>query len=547
MMVLTVIALLLVTPSVAAEESPMEFAGGDGSENNPYLLSTTAHLDNARKYPDACFRMISDIAFAEEDFAPGGAFYNEGIGWEPIGGYRGIFPDNPFTGVFDGGGYTITGLRITYDVYPNDENYFLGLIGYASGATIKNLHMAESSITLAPNSPTINSTRVHRIGSIVGGADSDTVITNCSNAGTVSSPGNSASYTGGVAGEAKSIYDCWNTGTITGCYAGGVVGAVPSYGEITNCWNAGTVTGKDHAGGIAGEGLVGTAVMDCYNIGSVVSEGKAGGIIGWFPGNSDTSLSCCYNTGSISGTKLAGGIVGEFTYGYYRDSECSITDCFNTGRVTSSSYAGGIAGTMGKSLWHTWNNLKYFTIENSYNIGDVIGGMSGGIVGRLSEGNMIGCYYNNTEITGVGDYSAFGPMCEDTAIRCTNEELCTESTFEDFDFEYIWTYDQLSGYPYPMLQSVEMRPYSVSVEKTTEGVQIRLLLAEQSALQDIVLILGQFDKQGKMTGVILFDDEQLQLMLTDAGASVSIDDYSYCKLILLNKSYIPLLSVTKIT
>jgi len=548
LLVLTVAALLLSVPSVAAEGTVSEFAGGDGSESNPYLLSTTAHLDNARKYPDAHFRMISDIAFAEEDFAPGGAFYNEGIGWEPIGGYRGTIPDDPFTGVFDGDGHTITGLRISYDIYPNDQVLYIGLIGYASGATIQNLHMAESSITLAPNSPTINSTTCHRIGSIVGAAKDDSVVTNCRNSGTVSSPGKSASYTGGVAGAAEYISKCWNTGAIDGGYAGGVVGAV-SYGEIANCWNTGAVTGISYAGGITGEAGSST-VTDCYNTGPVTGTERVGGITGWLfdSGRSDASVLRCYNTGNVTGTEFAGGIVGEFACSpnpYYWDVVThTITDCFNTANVTSTSLAGGIAASMGVT---TYASSSRSSIKNSYNIGDIAGTTAGAVVGKLIAGSMVGCYYSDTENAGVGCFPDFGFIGNDTAIRCTDAELKTQSTFEEFDFEDIWTHNQLGEYPYPILRGMEMTLYSVSAKKTDKGVQIWLTLAEKAAAQDITLILGEFNEQGKMTDVTLFDDAQLELMLADTGASVSLDDYSYCKLILLNKAYIPLLSETSIT
>ena len=90
----------------ALTENTSEFLGGNGTEENPYLISTKVHLNNVRKYLDAHFKMVADIEFTEDDFAEGGDFYNEGQGWEPIG----TDESSAFTGVFDGDGHTIAWL-----------------------------------------------------------------------------------------------------------------------------------------------------------------------------------------------------------------------------------------------------------------------------------------------------------------------------------------------------------------------------------------------------------------------------------------------------
>ena len=58
-----------------------DFAGGDGSRENPYLISTKYHLDNVRNYPDLYFKLTNDIEFLDEDYAPDGDFYNDGKGF----------------------------------------------------------------------------------------------------------------------------------------------------------------------------------------------------------------------------------------------------------------------------------------------------------------------------------------------------------------------------------------------------------------------------------------------------------------------------------
>lgn len=64
------------------ESSENEFAGGDGTEDNPYLISTMEHLDNVRKYPSANFKLLKDISIISIS------------NWEPINLYSGNFDGN---------------------------------------------------------------------------------------------------------------------------------------------------------------------------------------------------------------------------------------------------------------------------------------------------------------------------------------------------------------------------------------------------------------------------------------------------------------------
>lgn len=62
-------------------------------------ISTKEDLDNIRNDLDADYYLTNDIVFTEEDFEEGGAFYNDGQGWVPIGGQSWV--DN-FSGSIDG-------------------------------------------------------------------------------------------------------------------------------------------------------------------------------------------------------------------------------------------------------------------------------------------------------------------------------------------------------------------------------------------------------------------------------------------------------------
>ena len=95
------------------------------SDSSPHLISTPADLDRIRTHTHQAedgtvtitgyFQLANDIVFAEEDFAPGGAFYNDGQTWIPIG-HQNLSGDDGigqiFCGHFDGDGHSIKNLKM---------------------------------------------------------------------------------------------------------------------------------------------------------------------------------------------------------------------------------------------------------------------------------------------------------------------------------------------------------------------------------------------------------------------------------------------------
>ena len=279
---LTVCAEGIDTVVTALTENTTEFLGGDGTEENPYLISNKTHLNNVRNYLDAHFKMVANIEFTEVDFAENGQFYNDGQGWEPIG----MNSERPFFGSLDGDGHTITGLVCHRS---GADEVCAGLFGYNQGH-IQNLGMVEGDVSATS---TANSSYARASAGGIAG----------SNVGTIS--------------------DCYNTGSVSaaaivsyaGASAGGIVGSNYNRGTISNCYNTGsasvTATANSsyaYVGGIAGSN-VGT-ISDCYNTGSVsaaatasYADASAGGIAG--SNYNRGTISNCYNTGSVSATSTA--------------------------------------------------------------------------------------------------------------------------------------------------------------------------------------------------------------------------------------------------
>lgn len=221
--------------------------------------------------------------------------------WTPIG-----TDTDPFTGTFDGGGYTIRGLYI--DGNTNNVGLF-GCIGKNSLATgtVKNVTLADSYVSGA-----------FEVGGICGYNDGG-ILQNCHNAGRVSGTGD---YTGGVCGENHSgtLENSYNTGKVsgTGDLVGGVCGL--NHGILENSYNTGEVSGtRDAVGGVCG-----------------INQG---------------TLENSYNTGDVSGSSNVGGVCGE------NYLNCPVKVCYNTGKVTGTgNYVGGVCG---KNLGRTVGKCYY--------------------------------------------------------------------------------------------------------------------------------------------------------------------------------------------
>ena len=230
-----------------------------------------------------------------------------GKDWTPIGtGTR-----NLYSGTFDGGGHTITGLTFT----TNDE--YVGLFGCLDRTgTVKNVVMEGVQIT--------NDNESSDVGGVVG--FSLGTIENCSVSGSVSG----TVYVGGVVGAQidGSITGCSSSATVKGTTdVGGVAGQTNSSATLTACYATGNVIIEmDPKKNIAGGSLVGmnagSSLLACYATGNVTSTGSSTGYmhIGGFLGNNYTTVTACYwknnheqgigyNRESTKATKVDGSVV----------------------------------------------------------------------------------------------------------------------------------------------------------------------------------------------------------------------------------------------
>ena len=232
------------------------------------------------------------------------------LDWIPVGNL-----DRPYTGTFNGQGYTIYGL------YVEKSEDYIGLFGYSRGS-IKNTSVAASYIK-----------GNKYVGGLCGYARSAT-IENCHNSSYVYG----SSCVGGLCGYmslSAVVQSGSNTGIIesTGSYIGGIVG--DSDGAISNCFNQGTI--KSTATGIYIGGISGnteSSITNSYNVGTIVApngETNIGAICGRLNFTSSQINNCYYSP--IDGIKPVGGYGSSATESQVINVSSKTADEFKSGEV----------------------------------------------------------------------------------------------------------------------------------------------------------------------------------------------------------------------
>lgn len=216
---------------------------------------TAEDLDNVRNDLNGKYILMNDIILTEADYAEGGIF--EG-GFVPIGSGKSPYASQPFYGIFNGNGYTISGLIIdgSYDyagVFGYTKRIHTGDYSYTednrtiTGGIIKNLGLTDSSIN-------ITGTKHGKayIGGIAGYADyvigcyTDNVTIHAALTEEIDDIA-----VGGVAGRAYFVDSCYSTADISffsekdaeNVYISGIAGY--SFSCITSYFN-GTINCGDY-------------------------------------------------------------------------------------------------------------------------------------------------------------------------------------------------------------------------------------------------------------------------------------------------------------
>ena len=297
---LIVLALFVLSLFVVTNASTETFAfsGGTGAVASPYGVSSCADfmsIDDTTSNLSKAYVLTSNIDCSATSMTPlkNGTTY--------------------FTGVFDGAGYSISGISISCTA--QDCGLFARL---GTNAVVKNFTMV---------SPSIASTSTV-VGGVAGQSGTSNLITNI----TISGGSVSTSYSSVSKSDPS--------------YVGGVVGIAAS-GTISNINSSVSVSGKNYTGGIVGNGQTATLnISDVAVNGDVTGESWVGGIIGSYYNAASYGLvitRASIGSISVSGFQDVGGFLG---YGWNIKVDSSTSLATVTGRGTSISSSGIGEGAM---------------------------------------------------------------------------------------------------------------------------------------------------------------------------------------------------------
>ena len=354
LLALAALAWIAVPVSARAETNVWDgtiasgFAGGDGTQNNPFQIETAAQLAHFAKNVNAGNWYDGEYIVLKNDLD----LNNQE--WTPIGNAR-----KPFKGNFDGNNHTVTGMKISGA---------LDCVGLFGGCTRHNVYSAIKNIT-------VKNSDIHGekfVGAIVGRAE-EINIENCRSIGNTI---NGETDVGGICGK-------------IGGYSGG---------KVSQCYNSSKVTGGGRVGGIAGMGSI---AENCLNTGEITIIREAyrsagGGIFGIF-GDATTSarVTACVNLGKVSGGESFGGIVGKTeTSSTGHISNCyynmdAITGGFDAGTaLTAGQLCGALPEGLDSTIWK----------EGSVNISTAKATDTGSRFGTAT-----GTYINLTKVAEIGE------------------------------------------------------------------------------------------------------------------------------------------------
>ena len=368
-MLICFIAVLFIRMPVMADDGVPEtawrdnaatdFAGGSGTEADPYRIEDGAQLakiakdveDNVTVYKDAYFRLENDIDLSAHR-------------WNPIGVYKwyegGATEDRMFAGFLDGNGKTITGLIVDERTEKNRAGLF-GQIAYTGAATnvgVKDLNIVDARIYATNEGMEKNSSAI-LAGFVMANSGHTICFDDISVSGTIvnTKVGDNSMMSGGLFGEANRVTadHCRADVTIEGGdNTGGFVGLDGS-STYTNCKVTGKVTGLWAIGGFVGYAWEAeSATMSTYDnciakVDVVANEWRAGGFAGYMQKGKSSSCAALGDvTSSVTGfNPKVGGFAGEI--GDKNVTGGAILEkCYAAGKVTAASpdyKAGGFVGT----------------------------------------------------------------------------------------------------------------------------------------------------------------------------------------------------------
>lgn len=510
---ITTIGMSFIHSAVSAQEN--NFAGGDGTEQSPYIIETAEQLNKIRDDLEAHYKLGNDIDLG-------------GIEWNPIGEYyhpindRNKKEDKRFKGSLDGNNYKIMNLKINkvYALGKDEVEYEnIGLFAHISTAKISNLGLEKvhiqggeytGGLTGRSEASTIENVyvtgtikgvsvpyanpnqgyryRASNIGGITGHSSGSSRIENSYSDSTVSGHRFVGGLVGTNTGEFARVIESYHQGSVSsiGAAVGGLVGQNSGMAGVLQSYSESNVYGSgEMVGGLVGWNHDNAFIRSSYSTGKVQATSitndlsRAGGLVGLHKsGNtSGTLINDSYSTSDVTGDqKNVGGFVGEL--------EGQIAGSFSTGNVSGTENVGGFVGSSNGSYsvrvensYSTGNvsgteniggfagNFE-FTIKNSYSIGKVTGNQNteniGGFVGITDDPNQYKTSY--------WDIESSGKNTSNGGVGQTRADMKEQIKYKEWDFDDVWAIhpNVNDGYPYLRWQDIDVP------EKVLENIVLNL-------------------------------------------------------------------------
>ena len=350
------LCLSLLPATALAEDSAWDgniataFAGGRGTENDPYQIADGAQLaylasevnKEGKTYENSYFVLTADIDLNNHD-------------WTPIGNsFSGLLFNRTdyslFAGNLDGKGHTISNISMGAESSPLESDVF-GLFG-ATGGKLSNVNLDGVTIYGTAKNDNVSGYVIGLAGALAGSASGpieNCHVTNLNMTMKIPDANRRVYWIGGLVGalDGRYIDECSVSGSITEKAGkgsiGGLIGELGKAAKITYSRSDVTVNVKaDSRGGANVGGFIGkgngktdaeTIIRNCYATGNVTGGAYTGGFAGGLWG---LNIKNCYASGNVSQAAAAmASFVGTDASdpNYYG----SITNCFATGSVTGSS------------------------------------------------------------------------------------------------------------------------------------------------------------------------------------------------------------------
>ncbi|MGK5071926.1 filamentous hemagglutinin N-terminal domain-containing protein [Janthinobacterium sp. ZB1P44] len=375
----------------------LRVAGGDGGAT-PYLLADIYGLQGI-----ASLGLGNNYRLAGNIDASGTVNWNDGQGFVPIAGNG-----SGFSGVFDGGGFTLSNLKIDRSLAPGSA---AGLFGSVQGGTLRNLTLSGGSVAGRAN-----------VGALAGEVVS----------GTISGVNSSVAVSGQR-----------NVGGLVGSN-GGAITLSASSGAVTgvNADNGGAI------GGLAGSNASGASIATSYATGVVTGARE---MIGGLVGNNQGALSQSYATGNVTGARSIGGLAG-LNGGSINDAYASgaVGRAVTADPILSMENMGGLVGESTGSVSHVFSSGAVS--------GDGYAAV-GAVAGRVSAGSPFSYGFFNYE-TSLVQTDGGGSSRRSTA------QMQQQGSFGDYNFSSVWRIYE--GYTTPMLKAF-LKPLQVNLSGNATG------------------------------------------------------------------------------